>query len=228
MDASDAVRRIGAGGPLHGAVEPSSAWFPQLVTPANVLSYWNDLDDHTWPILARHWLSRGFESDGLRSLAELTDAREVSVDDLVAVVRSVGGTIESPVEFLARCVDAIARIQPDLDATGFGQYRMRAANASIGRAGLPAVCAALPDGSWWSSGAAMTQHMDDAALVLSAAESVSDTLVEVLCVFWPTCARHAGPPMTLNGNGPVPMWHCERGDHDVAPLGQLTVADVEQ
>ena len=74
----------------------------------------------------------------------------------------------------------------------------------------------------------MTQDMDDAALLLTAAESVTDTLVEVLRVFWPTCAQHGGPPMTLepSGEDAHAVWRCRRGSHDAAPLGRLTDADV--
>lgn len=216
---------------MRGDVEPSSDWFPQLVTPGNFLDYWNDVDSRYRPMIAKHWLSTGFESDGIRWLAELDEreARAVTTDQMVTVLRSLGIAIELPAEFVARCGRAIARIQPDLDGTGFGQYRMQAANAAVGHDALPAVYAALPDGSWWGSGSAMTPDMDDLTLLLTAAESVSDTLTEELRVFWPTCVQHAGPPMTLEQDrkNPVPVWRCERGKHDVAPLGRLTGADVE-
>jgi hypothetical protein len=159
------------------------------------------------------------------------DARDVTTEQMVSVLRSLGVAIELPAEFLARCGRAITRIQPDLDATGFGRYRMQARNATSADGGLPAVYAALPDGSWWSSGGAMTQGMDDAVLVLTAAESVTDTLVEVLRVFWPTCAQHGGPPMALerSGGGDAgPVWRCRRGSHAAAPLGRLTHAHVAQ
>jgi hypothetical protein len=230
-DPGEVSRHIGSGVPVRVDVEPSSAWFPQLVTPGNFLGYWNDVDSRYWPMLAKHWLSAGFESNGTRWLAALDEgeARDVTTDQMVTVLRSLGVAIELPAEFIARCDRVIARIQPDLDATGCEQYRMQAANAAIGHDALPAVYAALPDGSWWSSGAAMTPDMDDPALLLTAAESVSDTLTEVLRVFWPTCVQHAGPPMTLEQNrkNVVPVWRCERGQHDLAPLGRLTQADVE-
>lgn len=73
----------------------------------------------------------------------------------------------------------------------------------------------------------MTPDMDDDALVLTAAESVTDTLVEVLRVIWPTCPSHPGPPISLRPRpaAPAPAWFCDRGDHDVALLGELTYKD---
>jgi len=225
-------RYIGSGMPDHTDHEPSSEWFPQRVTPGNFLDYWTGLDARYWPRLAMYWLSAGYGSDDLRWLSRVSerDADEVTTERMVSVLRSLGVAIELPAEFLARCSRAITRIQPDLDATGFGQYRLQARNATSGNGGLPAVYAALPDGSWWSSGSAMTQDMDDAVLLLTAAESVSDTLVEVLHVFWPTCAEHGGPPMTLerNGGDAGPVWSCQRGSHVAAPLGRLTRAHVER
>jgi hypothetical protein len=137
--------------------------------------------------------------------------------------------IELPAEFLARCGRAIARIQVDLDGTGFARFQMHPANASVGRDGLPAVYAALPDGSWHGSAQAMTPDMDDAILVHTAAEQISDSLALLERVFWPTCVRHAGPPMTFARSTPdsQPAWHCERGDHVVALLGQLTARDIQ-
>jgi hypothetical protein len=139
---------------------------------------------------------------------------------MINVLRSLDVAIELPAEFLARCGRAIARIQVDLDGTGFARFQMHPANASVGRDGLPAVYAALPDGSWDGSAQAMTPDMDDAILAHTAAEQISDSLALLERVFWPTCVRHAGPPMTFARSTPdsQPAWHCERGAHVVALL----------
>jgi hypothetical protein len=75
----------------------------------------------------------------------------------------------------------------------------------------------------------MTPDMDDASLVHTAADQVSDSLGLLERVSWPTCVRHAGPPMTLARSTPdsQPAWQYERGNPVVALLGRLTVGDIQ-
>jgi hypothetical protein len=225
MGAADADARIGSGVPRQDARVPSPEWFPRLVTPQNFLDYWNDVECVHRPAVARFWLSEGYDSSQLRWLAGLGDreAQAVTTEQILGVIGSLGVATEAHDAFLERCGRAIGRLQPDLDATGFGQYRMRPANAAHGHDALPAVYAALPDGRWFASGGAMTPKTDDETLLLVAAESVSDTLVELLHLVWPTCPLHPGPPITLQAraDGVGPAWFCGRGNHDVGPLGEL-------
>ena len=220
------IRRIGAGPYSVRAEQPSPEWFPDFVTPANFVDYWNDIDGKYRTILAEHWLATGFDSMELRWLAGVSEreAGQVTTEQLISVLSSLGVWIESPADFLARCGRAIARVQVDLDATGFGEFHMQAANASAADDGLPAVYAALPDGRFWSSGSSMTQDMADDALVFAAAESVTDTLIECERVSWPICVLHGGPPMVLKevANSSAPAWWCSSGEHQAAGLGDLS------
>jgi hypothetical protein len=227
MDAADEDAWIGSGAPRPVARVPSPGWFPQLVTPHNFLGYWNDVEGVYRPVLARFWLSEGYDSAQLRWLAGLGDreALAVTTEQILGVIGSLGVATEAPDAFLERCGRAMGRIQPDLDATGFGRYRMEPVNAAHGHDALPAVYASLPDGSWFAAGGAMTPGMDDETLLLLAAEGVSDTLVELLRIIWPICPLHPGPPITLQArtDGATPTWFCARGNHDVCPLGELAV-----
>jgi hypothetical protein len=227
----DQGRRIGSGRFRFGAYEPSPEWFPQRVTPENFVHYWNDVDGDHRRRLARHWLTMGFDSERLRWLAALDDqsAELLTTDQIVAVLHLLKVSFETPAEFMSRCARAIAKVQVDLDATGFAQYEMQPANACAAADGLPAVYAALPNGNWQPSGSPMEQVVDDEGLVLIAAESVTDTLAELERVFWPTCLDHGGPPMTLAHQRPdsAPAWCCDRGSHVVAPLGNLTARDIQ-
>lgn len=227
----DQGRPIGAGPFQSEADEPSPEWFPQLVTPENFVHYWKDVDGRHRRQLARHWLTMGFDSERLRWLAALDDrsVELLTTDQIVAVLHSLKVSFETPAEFLSRCARAIAKVQVDLDATGFANYQMQPANACAAADGLPAVYAALPNGNWQPSGSPMEQVVDDEGLVLLAAESVTDTLAELARVFWPTCVHHGGPPMTLRHQQPdsVPAWFCDRGRHVVAPLGNLTAGDIQ-
>lgn len=122
VDDVEGLRRIGAVRHPHIDLAPSPEWFPQLVTPERYLEYWNDVDGAYRAVLARYWLTKGFESEQLRWLAGLTDrdAEQVTTEQILAVLTSLGVETESPSEFLNRCALALTQIQPDLDSTGFG------------------------------------------------------------------------------------------------------------
>jgi hypothetical protein len=108
------------------------------------------------------------------------------------VLRSLGFD-PAPVieEFLARCQDAVEIVQRDLDATGYGRYRMR---ARFGLGWPSRVHAALPDGSYWGGGEGMSREATGSLLLVCAADSVYTTLKEILEVEWPVCVVHGGHP----------------------------------
>jgi hypothetical protein len=129
-------------------------------------------------------------------------------------------------EFTGRCQKALDIVQHDLDATGYGQYQMR---AHIGQGWPAIVFAALPDGSHWSGGGGMARGEDGPSLLASAAESVSEVLKEIPEIEWPVCAVHGGHPTSIwDGEDPVkivkkvPWWRCTNTGHLLAPVGQLT------
>jgi hypothetical protein len=129
--------------------------------------------------------------------------------------------------FMARCRAALDIVQRDLDATGYGHYRMR---AHLGRGWPARIFPAFPDGSYWggAEGRAREEHGND--LLLSAAGLVSDTIKEVREIEWPACAAHDRDPGTSiwDGDEPVTLikkaawWRCTRAGHPLAPVGQLT------
>ncbi len=184
-----------------------------------------------WPRLAARWLVAGFDSEPLRRLAGLRSGEEWAAADLMPqALRSIGfdPSVGAAV-FMTRCQPILDVVQRDLDATGYGEYRMRPVNLSFDP--RVAVYAALPDGRSWSGvGEGMTRRMDDADLLWHAAESVSGTLAEVLGIVWPACAVHDGEPMTPSADGDMPrggtggvVWWCPAGPgHAVAPVGGLT------
>ena len=116
-------------------------------------------------------------------------------------------------------------MQRDLDATGYAEYRM---HASLG--GWPAtVFPALPDGSYWGGGEAMSREMEGSLLLVMAAYSVSNTLKEIPEVEWPVCVVHGGHPGSIwDGEDAVDFvddvawWQCTNTGHPLAPVGQLT------
>jgi hypothetical protein len=143
------------------------------------------------------------------------------------VLRSLGfDPAPASEEFMARCQKALDIVQHDLDATGYGQYRMR---ARIGGGWPPRVHAALPDGSYWGGGEGMPREMEGSWLLVCAADSVSATLKEIPEIEWPVCAVHGGHPESIwDGEEPVDLirkvawWRCTSTGHPLAPVGQLT------
>jgi hypothetical protein len=141
------------------------------------------------------------------------------------VLRSLGfDPAPADEEFVARCQKAVEIVQRDLDATGYGRYRMR---ARMGRGWPSAVHAALPDGSSWGQG--MSRGMEGSWLLVAAADSVSGTLKEVPGIEWPVCAVHGGHPESIwDGEEPVDVikkvawWRCTNTGHPLVPVGQLT------
>lgn len=119
-----------------------------------------------WQALAAKWLAAGYDSQPLRQLAKLPpgDTRAVWQDvlDLMPkAMRSIGfDPAPADVEFRDRCQEALDIVQHDLDATGYGQYRMQA------RAVRPGVMyATFPDGSYWGGGEGMSRQMEGSWLL---------------------------------------------------------------
>ena len=86
-------------------------------------------------MLAAHWLAAGFDSPQLReyaglSEADLTQARELMPE----VLESIGFHVVTADELAERCRVALAVVQRDLDATGFGEYIMRPVLNSLSHA----------------------------------------------------------------------------------------------
>jgi hypothetical protein len=147
------------------------------------------------------------------------------MDLMPEVLRSLGfDPAPANEEFTARCQGAVDVVQHDLDATGYGQYQMR---ARLGQGWPARVHAALPDGSYWGEG--MSREMEGSWLLVCAADSVSGTLKEVHEIEWPVCAVHGGHPGHIwHGRDPVDLikkvawWRCTNTGHPLAPVGQLT------
>jgi hypothetical protein len=117
----------------------------------------------------------------LRRLAGLRSGEYLAVADLMPqALRSIGfDPSAGTAVFMTRSQEILDVVQRDLDATGYGEYRMRPVNLSFEP--RVAVYAALPDGGSWSGvGEGMTRRMNDADLLWHAAQSVSGTLAEVL------------------------------------------------
>jgi hypothetical protein len=170
-----------------------------------------------WPRLAARWLATGFDSEPLRRLAGLRSGENrAAVNLMPQALRSIGfdPSVGATV-FMTRSQGIRDVVQRDLDATGYGEYRMRPVNLSLEP--RVAVYAALPDGQSWSGvGEGMTRRMDDADLLWHAAQSVSGTLAEVLGIVWPACAiHHPGEPMAPSSDSGTPragiggvVWWC--------------------
>jgi hypothetical protein len=181
-----------------------------------------------WPRLAAHWLAAGFDSEPLRQLAELQPwASQAALVLMPEVLRSIGSDpAASDEEFVARCQDALDLVQRDLDATGFGRYRIR---ARLGL-GWPAMVYPALDGFYWGGAEGMRRETSGVWLLFHAAELASGTLREVSEIEWPLCATHGGDPMTPDWIGEdrvtliddVVWWRCSREAHALAPVGQLT------
>jgi len=172
-----------------------------------------------WPRLAARWLAAGFDSEPLRRLAGLRSGEYLAIADLMPqALRSIGfDPSAGAAVFMTRSQEILNVVQRDLDATGYGEYRMRPVNLSFEP--RVAVYAALPDGGSWSGvGEGMTRRMNDADLLWHAAQSVSGTLAEVLGLVWPACAIHPGEPMTPSSDSGTPragtsgvVWRCPAG-----------------
>jgi hypothetical protein len=150
------------------------------------------------------------------------------IQDLMPeVLRSIGfDPAPADEAFLARCEHAVDIVQRDLDATGHGQYRMR---ARFGRGWPAMVYPAMPDGSYWGGSEGMPRGEDGAGLLAIAAQLVSDTLKEIPEVEWPVCAIHGGHPGSIwSGEDSVELiqnvawWRCTNTGHRLTPVGQLT------
>lgn len=141
------------------------------------------------------------------------------------VLRSLGfDPAPANEEFVARCQKALDIVQHDLDATGYGRYRMR---ARFGGGWPSSVHPALPDGSYWGGGEGMSREMAGSWLLVCAADSVSTK--EIPEIEWPVCAVHGGHPESIwDGEEPVDLikkvawWRCTNTGHPLAPVGQLT------
>jgi hypothetical protein len=144
--------------------------------------------------------------------------------------------------FMARCADALAVVQGDLDRTGYGDFKVYPANLVAGENDEVAeddviVYASIEGHGGWSSGphAEMTPGMNDIELLKHAALSVSDTLQEVLAITWPRCTWHNGLHMTLSPTIEEPWWWCPAipgphpdpdDGHGVARVGELAAKDA--
>ena len=142
-------------------------------------------------------------------------------------LRSIGADpVPADEEFVARCQAVLDVVQRDLDATGFGRYRIR---ARLGQ-GWPAMVYPALDGTYWGGAEGMKREASGAWLFFRAAELASDTLREVSEIEWPVCLTHGGDPMTPDWDGEervalideVVWWQCGRTGHALAPVGQLT------
>jgi hypothetical protein len=183
-----------------------------------------------WPGLAARWLALGFDSEPLRQLARLRSWETGAALALMPeALRSIGfDPAPAEEEFTARCQAALDIVQRDLDATGYGRYRVRAYLTQW----PTTVFAALPDGSYWSGAWGMTREMHGASLLFTAAASVSGTIKEVDEIDWPVCAADGEEPVALSDDfvldepvtliDGVPWWWCIRARHALAPVGQLT------
>jgi hypothetical protein len=163
---------------------------------------------------------------GTARLPAKVSGRRAAMDLMPEVLRSIGfDPAPADEAFVARCRSALDIVQRDLDATGYGQYRIR---AYLG--GWPAtVLPALLDGSYWAGGEAMSRAMEGSRLLLMAAYSVSDVLKEIPEVEWPVCVVHGGHPAAIwDGEDPVDLidevawWQCTNTGHALAPVGQLS------
>jgi hypothetical protein len=70
----------------------------------------------------------------------------------------------------------------------------------------------------------MRPEQDDAELLLHAAISVSDTMLDVMRLGWPGCPTHDGFLMSseyVDADAEL-WWICRRGAHPEAPVGRLT------
>ena len=172
-----------------------------------------------WPGLAAHWLAAGFDSEPLRQLAEFQSwEMQAAILLMPEVLRSVGsdpGAADD--QFVGRCQDALDVVQRDLEATGFGRYRIR---ARLGQGWPAMVYPALPDASYWGGAQGITREASGAWLLFHAAELASGTLREVCEIEWPACATHGGDPMIPDWDGEervalidkVVWWRCSRTD----------------
>ena len=150
-----------------------------------------------------------------------------ALDLMPEAMRSIGfDPAPADEEFVARCQGALDAVQHDLDATGYGQYQMR---ARLGRGWPATVHATLPDGSYWGGGEGMSREAKGPWLLCRAAGSVSATLKEVPEIEWPVCAVHGGHPDSIwDGEEPVDLidnvawWQCTKTGHPLAPVGQLS------
>lgn len=161
------------------------------------------------------------------------EAAFTALDLMPKVLRSIGfDPAPADEAFRARCQGALDIVQRDLDATGYGRFRVR---AHIGRGWPARVHPALPDGSYWGGGEGLTREMDGVTLLLCAAESVCDTIKEVHEIEWPACAAHDRAPGTSIwvGDEPVTLikkvawWRCTRERHPLTPVGQLAAQLVQ-
>jgi hypothetical protein len=154
-----------------------------------------------------------------------------AADLMPEVLKSIGFD-PAPADdaFLARCQRALDLVQHDLDATGHGQYRIR---ARFGRGWPVRVYPTMPDGSYWGGGEGISRDEDGPVLLATAAQPVSDTLKEIPEVEWPVCTRHGGHPGAIwSGEDPVKLiknvaWcRCTNTGHRLAPVGQLAANTV--
>lgn len=159
--------------------------------------------------------------------AQFRVARQ-ALDLMPQALRSIGfDPAPADEAFVARCQSAVDIVQRDLDATGYGQYRMR---ARFGHGWPATVHATLPDGSYWAAAdGGMSRQMEGSLLLACAADSVSGTLKEVPEIEWPVCAVHGGHPGSIwAGEEPVKLikkvawWACTNTGHPLAPVGHLT------
>lgn len=183
-------------------------------------------------MLAAWWLADGHDSELLRELAGLSAAETTAARELMPeALRSVGCPVLLESEFAEQCRVPLDIVNRDLEASGYGRYRMHPVNLLRQPISLE-MWAAVPDGRSWSRGGpGMTPEMNDTDLLWHAARSVSDTLGEVLGITWPVCPAHDSGPMTPPGHREVPgglidgtvWWWCRRkAGHGAAPVGMLT------
>jgi hypothetical protein len=189
-----------------------------------------------WSLLGAYWLAAGYDSPALIQLAALTASDVHEARALMpTVLAELGYPVISEAELVSRCQRMLDVVQRDLDATGYGEYRMHPVNAYPPEALSPGMYAALPNGYFWSGGSeGMRPRHTDLELLAAAATSVRDTLIEVLQVNWPGCPADAGYPMApgiidpyrapVRRRGLTLWWWCQPGDHFAAPIGKLATA----
>lgn len=77
-------------------------------------------------MLAAYWLADGFDSEVLRELAGLSRQDGAQARELMPLaLHSIGYHVVTEAEVAVRGARALAIVQRDLDATGFGEFVMR-------------------------------------------------------------------------------------------------------
>jgi hypothetical protein len=205
-----------------------AAIIPSVITAADLVSGEEVVELAELPALARDWLAARISTDEVLWLASLDpeDADRLPMSVIWAVLRSLGAVTPLDPEPEQRVDRALAVVQGDLDATGFGQFRFHATAVEYWPTGLRPVYRATLENGWWDHNVEELDALSPPEQLLrDAALAVHETIIEIHMHAWPYCVAHDGPPLTPRireaGTEVTVWWHCLRGDHDVAPIGEL-------